>query len=368
MRRIVALAVVLLLVIAACGGGTTTQSDSGAQQSESPEIGNETTESQATDQQSNNPWEDYVSPIAVLLGYDNLDSEDQQAEFVQREREAQDTIRQCMAAEGFEYQPIVESELVFFSEGDDLSPEERAVQYGYGFSTYFGEEQDFVEEEAYQDPNQDYIDSLGEAERDAYFRALYGDQPEFDETLSEEELEQSFENFVPTGCQSEAYEDLYGGGEFETFYQTFGDQLDGMYERIQADPRIVAEREEWVACMADAGYAFGSQEEIYEDLQSRMDPIWNSQSFPGEDLTEEQFAAMSEDELEALYSQRPQFDEELLAEVREYELELAAVDISCPGTSFLPSQAFFEVQAEYEQAFIDENADQIRELIPDSDF
>lgn len=77
---------------------------------------------------------------------------------------------------------------------------------------------------------------------------------------------------------------------------------------------------------------------------------------------------MSDEEREALFNQRPEFDEELLAEVQEYELALAAADISCPGTSFRPSDTYFEVLGEYEQAFIDENADQIREILPDADF
>ncbi len=373
MRRLSALAVAFLLVLVACGGGTATPTEAAEAQTEGTDAGSgegDNAEDQGEgEQESNNPWENYVSPIGALLGFDGRNQEDQQAEFAQREREAQDEIRRCMAAEGFEYEPMDQGEGFFFSEEEDLSPEERVLKYGYGMSTYFGEEQEFFEEEAaFQDPNQDYVESLSDAERDAYFRALYGESPEFDETLSEEELEALFEDFVPTGCQSEAYDDIYGGDESQAFYETFGDQMEAMWERIQADPRIVAERDAWVACMAEAGYAFSSQEDVYQELESRMEPIWNSQVHPAENMTEEQIEALSEDELDALFGQGPDVDEELLAEVREYELALAATDLACPGTTFLPSDAQFEVMAEYEQAFIDENADQIRELLPDADF
>ncbi len=379
--RISAMAVAFLLVLVACGGAAGTPAEAGGAANESgaaPAAGESTadgdstsseTEGEGDEQDPSDPWASYVSPIGALLGFDGRDDEAQQAEFEQQEREAQDEIRRCMAAEGFEYQPLDRTDTVFFGEVDELSPEERTLQYGYGMSTYFDEEQTFEGEEAFQDPNQDYVDSLGEAEQDAYYRALYGDSPEIDESLTEEEIEALFDDYQPTGCEPTAYDAIYGGGdEVGGFYETFGEQLEAMYERIQADPRIVAERDAWVACMAEAGYAFSSQDEVYQELERRMQPVWESQSFPGEELSEEEFEALSEDELEALFSQRPEVDEALLAEVREYELAVAAADLSCPGTSFLPSEAFFEVIAQYEQAFIDENADQIRELLPDAEF
>jgi hypothetical protein len=360
-----------LLLVAACGGGDEA-GDGGeaAAGSENDRVADEREEAGEgeEDTASENPWENYSSPIAALLGFDTgADPDDQEAEFLEQERQIQEQIRQCMAEQGWEYQPIDQSQFIAFGPGDDLSIEERALEYGYGFSTYFDEEEFFTGPE-FEDPNQEYVESLSDAERDAYYRALYGDSPEIDPSLSEEEIEEIFENFVPTGCEPAAYEDAFGGGEQEIFYQTFDEQLQQMYERIESDPRIVAEQEAWSACMAEAGYPFSSHEDLYQELDRRMQPVWESQAFPGEDLSPEEIEAMSDEEREALFNRPPDVDEELLAEVQEYELALAAADLSCPGTTFLPSEARFEVMAEYEQAFIDENADQIREILPDADF
>lgn len=388
MTRVLAMIAALLLVLAACGGadGTADGGNGGSAASEEGAAedggatgdgadddgggsGDEVADDESEDGDgSDNPWEDYSSPIASLLGFDaGFDAEEQEAEFLEQERQAQEKIRQCMAEQGWEYQPVDQSQFAYFGPGEDLSIEEQALQYGYGFSTYFDEEEFFTGPD-FEDPNQEYVESLNDAERDAYYRDLYGESPEIDPSLSEEEIEEIFRDFEPTGCQNTAYEEIYSQGEEQIFYETFGDQLEEMYQRIESDPRIVAEREAWSACMAEAGYPFSSQDEIYEELDRRMQPVYESQVFPGQDLSPEEIEAMSDEEREALFNQRPEFDEELLAEVQEYELALAAADISCPGTSFRPSDTYFEVLGEYEQAFIDENADQIREILPDADF
>ena len=82
-------------------------------------------------------------------------------------------------------------------------------------------------------------------------------------------------------------------------------------------------------------------------------------------------ATLSEEEIDEILSgfdQVPTLGAEqllLLAEIQERELELAADVLECEPQFFIgggQSEVFFEVLAEYEQAFLDENASEVAEF------
>src|SRR5918996_1462768 len=89
-------------------------------------------------------------------------------------------------------------------------------------------------------------------------------------------------DYFGAGCEGEASEEIWGDqSQTEDLWQELEPEMTAMYERVQADPRIVALDEEWSACMADAGYEYESQDQMYEtiyeptpgSLQARFDEI-----------------------------------------------------------------------------------------------
>lgn len=309
----------------------------------------------------------------LFPNFDPADSADIEARFAEEERERQTLITECMAAQGFEYQPVDYGQNFFFGPGNDLDPTSREFveKYGFGFSTY--EEEFAVEEEAafeseeaagaFSDPNQEYVDGLSESAREAYYAALYGDQPEFDPSFTEEEMEEAFEEnpelFGPQGCEGEAYTETQGGQQ--AVYVALQDEMQDLFERMQADPRIAAWEQDWAACMADAGYTFTKMEEIYEELERRMNTIYESQD-PGAAVTEEEVEAMTPEEREAFFEEsQPEPDRALLDEVQAFEVEVALASFDCGGMD--QNDLFTEIAGDYQRDFIEENLSTIAGLV-----
>ena len=96
------------------------------------------------------------------------------------------------------------------------------------------------------------------------------------------------------------------------------------------------------------------------EMDRRMQPLWESQTFPGEDLTEEDFENMTEEELDAIFSQPPDIDEGLLAEVQDYEIAMALANFDCGGQN---PDLWTEVAEEYQAEFIEQNLSLIQGLL-----
>ena len=128
---------------------------------------------------------DIGSPIAEMLGIDFGFDSDQQAEQAEMQREAGRITAECMLEKGFEYTAIDPSTFEFFGPGSDELPyfsEAWVEKYGFGITTQrfpqssVGElvgfnDEAFGPDEQFVDPNDAYIESLSEGERDAYFRS-----------------------------------------------------------------------------------------------------------------------------------------------------------------------------------------------------
>lgn len=355
--RCFSVAVAALVFLAACGSDTT---DAGSGDSE-----------------------DFVSPIAEFLGQDTFsfdNSEEAQARFIADERERQELIAACMRREGFEYIPIDPEENNFFEEPGDLEfgSDEWVAKYGFGITTmWFSQEEvgpdlvghDFgsFEDQIAADPNQAIVQEMSLSGQEAYYVALDGDQqfPEFDETLSEEELEAQFEDFdfQPSGCRGEAYNE--SSDPSFRFYEEFNDELEVMYERVETDSRFVEAQQEVSDCVADEGYEYSTEEDLYERFNSEIMVIENSIDHPGEDLTEDDFGSLSPEELEEIFNQPRILSEEALATLaglQQEEIELAVVVNDCNGGFANQGRLFQEILAEYEQDFLDQNEDRLAEF------
>jgi hypothetical protein len=346
---------------------------------------------------------EFQSPIGEFLGFDtaaDFNSEDEQARYQEQEREAQQRMADCMRAEGFEYTPVDYSEINSFDGdafiGPDWGSEEWIELYGFGISTQrfsqaqvgpdligyeggpFGDgNEDFV------DPNQDYVEGLSQEEQDAYYSVLYGSDtgPDLDfENLSQDEVDEAFDeyyqDYVPTGCQNTAYEDIFEqddvfgeDSQFMEFQEEFGDELDELFNRVESDTRMVEARQKITTCVAEKGYSdYVDEQSVFEDIENRMSALETGNSFrdPFFDLSEDDTQAMSEEDFEAMIDEAnnetmSEADKALLGEIQTYELGLAAAVKDCGGGFLGTNSELNEIMAEIEQEWLDANRDRISE-------
>lgn len=292
-----------------------------------------------------------VGPLEALLGFGG-DPEEMAADQLEQMRKGEEMIAECMRAEGFEYTPFVPDNAADFMSVDfDESDRDVVAEQGFGMSTTFGDAySETALGEENPDPNQGYVESLSEADQEAYYRTLYGDMPDFGEEPLDGE-DEDMTAFEPSGCQGEAFKEQFA--QFAVF-EEYGDDLDTMFERFSADPRIVELDQKWAECMRTAGYEYTNPESMWDDVSGRMDSLFESSdpmTAELEAMSEEEFNALTDTEKEAVFAP-PVFDEEKLAEVQTYEKAVALANFDCSEGE---KGERLEIQHEYEQLFIDEN-------------
>lgn len=343
-----------LLAVAGCGGAA--PGDGGADAT----AGDETAATASPDELT----------LGSFFGW-NDDPEAAQQEWEEQERQIQESIRACMAEQGFEYIPMDFPDQDFIFEEPDH--EEMVRTQGFGITTWMDQEEGFFEGPEFEDPNQPIIEAMSDSERDAYYQALHGDWENFEPQIDPDTGEEIWEDTgFGEGCEGQAYEEAYGNQD--QLWEEMGPELDAMYERIQADPRMVELQTQWSSCMADAGYQFSDQEDLWDwiqtDFQPRADEIleqmWSGDPFEG--MTEEEintfFEENTEEETEAFFrewesTQRENIDQEALAALQEEEIALAVADYECNKDQ---PDIWEEVSKEYEQQFIRDNLEKLEAI------
>jgi hypothetical protein len=174
------------------------------------------------------------------------------------------SIGSCMAEVGFEYVPLdfptIKEAMDSSGSAPGLSDEEYVAQYGLGVTTQF--DQPIVSFRAGPRNNATF-DALGEADRVAYSRALWGDSPDWNLARAVEE-----EDFSRTGgCTRSAAEQTFTSEELTGAYVNPADVF------IAQDPRMIAAVEAWAGCMADEGYDYENEDAVIDDLMERLDAI-----------------------------------------------------------------------------------------------
>jgi hypothetical protein len=355
---------VLALLVAACGGG-----GGGAE----PQASEDSTPGEET--------------LSDFFGWANDDPEAAEAEYREQENRIQESIRQCMAEAGFEYQPALPPEGSFGFVEEEFDEEEWVRTQGFGITTWYGNEDSMTETtmvgEEWVDPNQEMLESMSESESQAWYEALYGTEEEQAEDMVTEVDPETGEEYQVSygfgaGCSGEAYEAEHGDQQAgEELWMELNPEMEAMYERVQADPRIVELDAEWSACMAEAGYEYESmsqmQETIYEDLQARFDAIVGPNggyADPFEGWTQEEidafFEEKTQEEIDAYFaeaeeSSRADVDMEALAALQQEEIDMAVADFECRGDYY---EVYQEVSEDYEAEFVEQNREileQIRE-------
>ncbi len=349
----------------------------------------ETTAAAAPEDDGPQSFEDieYESPLMDFLGVDtNLDfnSDETQAQFAEDALRAEESIAQCMREQGFEYTPIDNSNFTAFSVDEEELPwGSRAwtEKYGHGISTQrftqtqvgpdlvgWNDEQMDSIEEPQDDPNQTYVESLSVADQEAYFEALYGDEPELAPDATEAEWEEAYQDFEPNGCEFKAWNDTTSfGGPEQDFFMEFGDEIEDLYERLEADPRVADHIAEVTSCMAERGLEYIDMDDLYEEYETKMADI--GPSLTGDPLIEAGLdpTTMSEEEIEAFYEtafdeELSDEDKELLGAIQAEEIEHAVATWDCNGSNLQMEVLFSDIRIEYENDFLAENADRLSEF------
>jgi hypothetical protein len=188
-------------------------------------------------------------------------------QFVEHVEAVESRVAQCMSQAGFEYVPVdVETVRLAMQAVRVLpgyTPEEYHQTWGYGISTRF----DNRVKEIGLGPNLATLRGLTPADREAYERTLYGDEP--DETFAFAFDEEDFSS--TGGCTRKAVEQVF------TKEQVRGDYVNPKDVLIDEDPRIVAANERWIQCMKDRGwetkYDYEDQDDIMAELERRFEKL-----------------------------------------------------------------------------------------------
>lgn len=290
--------------------------------------------------------------------YEPQDNEQANAELQARNRKQQELIAQCMATEGFDYVPDTENHGYSWSseEYDGLDPMEYARQFGYGVTTWEDTpsgkamaEMDLNNGSDWTDPNAETVEAMSDAEREAWYEALWGTQTY--EEPEDPDAEITYEwNWEEQGCYGwsenelskedgqDALSNVYEDPQFTDFLE----RMNESYTRAESDPRSQELRSSWSQCMADAGYPG------FVEVWDAQNSIYDAQSAMYDDISA-QYEALSDAERENFTYTEPD-----MTALREQEIATATADVACQQELDLRATQL-AIQFEYEQQFIDSN-------------
>ena len=374
MRRRVAVFVMAALVAVGCSSSEDGVADDAASGSSvddadgtAPDAADGSADSAPEDDDATSGGDDgELTTDDILEMFPVINGTDQyafQAQLADEARQRQLLLAECMMAQGFEYKPVDYDSVFSFdpAEGLDHTSREYAEHHGFGFIS----DNMFAEEYAMEllIPNMKYLDSLSPEAQDAYYEALQGSPPELDSSITVEEMdamsEENPEIWEPQGCAGEAFNLVSSFADFFRIHEEFGDQIESMEERMEADPRVVEFEADWAECMAEAGYSYASPDDIFEELTNKMDELRDGYEPPSL-LSEAEIEAMTKLELFEYFSLTVR-DPEGLTGLQEFERAIAVASWDCGWVS--QNDFFEEIFAEYMRELIEENLDAIRALL-----
>ena len=382
----VMLAVVMLLIAAACGGGgsddaagdgetatgvtdddVVTDAGHAGDASSDDSLGADSG-FDSSDELKQKRLVDYIGITVV-----GSDPGRARAFYTRQEQKVQDLIAKCMATGPFEYIPAVRPSTD--STEDRMDSDERyAREQGFGISTQFDLFEDIDDASRSSDvaewtnPNQEIVEALAVAERQAYNDMLYGvvdDDPD----LGGGETEGEATDDLSTGCMNQAYEKVYSA------IDDISSQLDlaSLITKATADPRTQDAYEQWSQCMSAKGHEYrhpdNMYEEVYTDLQSRYEEIVSQQDGQGvfddgEFFEQEDVEAQVGDveaqvgDVEAqvgdVEAQTGDDQDTALAELQAEERAIALANFECSKDL---NEQLNNISAGHEAEFIMENSD-----------
>jgi hypothetical protein len=249
---------------------------------------------------------------------------------LERQAKAENYIRDCMTAQGFEYTPVdPQAQRAALVGQADMSEEDFNKQYGYGITTLYDKEQTADS----SNPNDKYRASLSEADRAAFDHALYGDDTSatFGQALDTGDYSRL------GGCTKDAADKVFGG---VAVLQSLQQKLDDLDTSILEDGRMVKAVQAWSKCMADAGFPdLTEQDQVDTVLTAKLQQIVGPPDDPD-----------------------PDYDHAALKALQSQEVAMVASDIKCEKDHI--SRVEDKVRAEYESTFREQNADLLSKVPP----
>lgn len=237
------------------------------------------------------------------------------AEIERRQIKVESLIQQCMKKQGFDYLPvdpaILRTAMESNSRPSGMTDQAFRQQFGYGITTLYDAQ--LKQAQASQgEPNRKIRAALGAADRAAYDRALYGENPSatFAAALDSEDLG------ALGGCTKEAVDPIFPAAELRRLLTT---GQDAVGQRALNDPRVVAATRSWSDCMRQAGFTYAKPEDIKSDFQGRLAAVVGA----GARVAPVGAAAA------------PAYDAAQLTSLQADEIRVAVADATCAGTSGL---------------------------------
>jgi hypothetical protein len=241
---------------------------------------------------------------------------------------AENLMRDCMKAQGFDYvpqDPVGQQAALVGAQG--MSKEDFEKQYGYGITTLYEQRRKL----AVAGPNKAIRDSLSDADRKAYDKALHGDDP----TATFADALDSGDYSRLGGCIKTATDQVFGGADV---LQSLSAKLDELDQKMRADARMVKAVRDWSSCMREKGFdGLAEQEDVDAVLKKKLEEIVGA---PGD--------GSGTDGAEAEY------DKAVLAALQTEEVAMVKADTECEEEHVETVEE--SVAAEYQESFREENS------------
>ena len=285
------------------------------------------------------------SPLSEYLsaGYDrDASPKEQERRAKEQQKKQEELTADCMAKEGFEYTPFTGN--MSFGSAEDVKwePEERSWVEKYGYGAVDSPMQEQMKgkepEQTVEDPNQEYLQTLSEAERQAYQETLYGKMADPGQA-GDEPVEWKWED---AGCQWRAQHEISADQPWQSDeFKPLVDRVQKFFEKMQDAPELKKLDGEWASCMGDAGESgFRRQPEAQQSIYDAMNKIYEQQ-------------APMDPEQDPNSAQDPS-DSPEMKKLGESERALALKDLTCrEKTSYRDAQ--LKIQFASEEKFVAEN-------------
>ncbi|MCS5721855.1 hypothetical protein N1028_15910 [Herbiconiux sp. CPCC 203407] len=273
----------------------------------------------------------------------------------------QDAVAACMKEEGFSYTPDPSLGSASFSTEDMEIPwgsEEFATTYGYGVSTGAFDEMSGSGE--YEDPNQDYIDSLSPGEQAAYGTALWGAPPEALDSAGstgstdEPSVDVSADyDWKQAGCMGAAQHEFGDTGSMDPEFASLVEEMGAIWMEAREIPAVIAAEKAWSDCLASAGFpGYEKKDDPVNDFNERFNELQEAGS--PEDSGSGSGSGSADDDGAP--------DPVALDELKNEEIATATADFAC-GESTGYTDTIETEQLAREQAFVDEHREALDALL-----
>jgi hypothetical protein len=295
------------------------------------------------------------SPLEEFMGWDPRLRTEMSEEDLQKNREVEDRVVECMRAEGFEYVAQDPSaDPAGLSDIDALPPDEFAAQYGYGITTI--DRQAAIDQAREADPNTAIVAGLSDAARRQYFEAMNG-AASAAEKFGEPPPSEAEADAQP-GCRPQAEEAVFGSQEkppLPADLEEVRREIDALDDQVRSDPRVDAAAAAWADCMVDAGHPeLVHPDEVRREIARRWWQLYGLELpdglvEPGGDPRPGGIRPGVPGP-RAIDGQQP--DPAALAELRQYEVDVAVADLGCRPAY---DDVVRDVRDEVERAFIEDH-------------